>query len=190
VKSTFETETLLGAHQESSGAPNISTEGREGEVMRTEVVKATGGPLAAVHLFHALREKWQEAGALSLEDSRMLLLLRDLFEPERVTVRGLVRHPLALPVRRAGVLSAAGERQRVEVVRVALREVFVVPEHDLRVGARVRLAIAGPAAGRWLRFRGRVVGIEPGTGCARVLLLATHGVHRDLRTAAAHRGHA
>jgi len=87
--------------------------------MRTEPIEGAGGPLAAVRLFHALHEKWRQAGALSLEDSRMLLLLRDLFEPERVTAHGLVRRPIELPVHRAGVISAAGERQRVEVVRIA-----------------------------------------------------------------------
>jgi hypothetical protein len=169
-------------------ARTSALEEEEGEAMKPELLEEAGGALAAVRLFHALREKWRQAGALSLEDSRMLLRLRDLFEPERVPPRGLVRRPIALPVRRAGVICGAGDRQRVEVVRIALREVRVVLQHDLPIGARVRLAIAGPTAGRWLRFRGRVVGLEPESGCARVILLATHGINRDPRGGAAHRG--
>lgn len=140
-----------------------------------EAFARSGGVLGALQTFHALREKREQRGFLSLSEAQVLVHLRDLFEPLRVGALGTFRAQVTMPIQREGILIAAGSRQRVEAVRVSLREVVVALHEPVQLGSRVALSIAGRDRRRWFRFRGRVVAVDPETSDTTVLLLSTVG---------------
>ena len=143
-----------------------------------DALARSGGLIGAVQTFHQLREKREQRGFLSMSEAQVLVHLRDLFEPLQTGLHGTFRAQVALPVRRKGMLIAAGCRQRVAVVRVSLREVVVALEETVPLGSRVALSIAGHGARRWFRFRGRVVAVDPETTDTTVLLAsAVAGAH-------------
>ena len=154
-----------------------------------EAFVMSGGVLGAVQTFHALREKREQSGFLSLPEAQVLVHLRDLFEPLRMGAHGAFRAPVEVPIRREGMLIASRGRQRVEVVRVSLREVFVALHDAVPLGSRVALSIAGQGGRRGFRFRGRVVAVDPETSDATVLLLsAVGGAHPEQRPGPARTG--
>lgn len=127
----------------------------------------TALPLLAA--FHDLRGK---GTALSDDEQRELTLLRDLFEPRRVTSQGVRRLPIRLVVYRPGRMAAAGRIQPVRVCMLSLHEMKALASrlHLPEVGDLARLDIEADRGPAWHSFAGTVTAVDAELGCVTVAL--------------------
>ncbi len=127
--------------------------------------------LSLLATFHDLRGKGT-ALSRSDEDQRELTLIRDLFEPRRVTSQGVRRLPIRLVVYRPGRMAAAGRIQPVRVCMLSLHELKALASrlHLPEVGDAARLDIEADRGPDWHSFAGTVTAVDGALGCVTVAL--------------------
>lgn len=121
-----------------------------------DVLQLNAGTLVLpyIALFHHFNAR--SGGRLKPGEQRELALLRDLFEPRRVTSAGFRRNPITFRVLRRGRLCLRTKEVPCRVCSISLREVIIEVDSELPPGAKVSLKIEGARGDQWWRFQGIV----------------------------------
>jgi len=132
----------------------------------TQSTQGASAVLPYIVAYHALKAKRRGTGRLSQEEKRTLELLREIFEPVRVTERGLVRQPVSMTVFQPARFTAGDRVFSGRVCSLNLRRVMLLvgPGAVPPVGASAVLEVQGMREGHWFSFVARVRSFEPATG--------------------------
>jgi hypothetical protein len=147
-----------------------------------DVVQGIPSALTAIREFHRLKLRRERSEALTLREARLLVTMRNLFEP-RVERDVADRERLMIAARRRAVLRARGSSFPAVVVGLGLRVVHVHVECALEPGEWVRIGIPRRPDRRWHRFHGRVLRVDRGAKRASIALVAPAGVSPNTRPA-------
>lgn len=106
--------------------------------------------------YHQLRLR-KEYGQLSAREAWEMEMLRDLFEPRRVTPEGITRAPIRIPLQREARVLTAKSKLPAQAEVLELRRLELTLPRQLPMGLSLRVAISGPHKKRWFRFAGRIL---------------------------------
>jgi hypothetical protein len=141
----------------------------------------TTSPLTAIREFHRLKTRSERSEPLTIRDVQRLAAVRKLFEPRPTFVPG-ERERLMIAARRPAVIRARGESRSAVVIGLTLRVVHVETTAELAQGDWLRIAIPRTPDGRWHRFHGRVLRVDPAATRASIALIAPAGLRPHAAT--------